>query len=100
MITFATKEGRSCEWLVAETPPLNGIVEPVSFSLRMTSDTWDGSGFGFDSSQEFQQTARIARVLVQIGKYRDYLQYGENQYTGEFEADLSSVDQSLLYEAK
>lgn len=100
LIVFATKEGRPCEWRVTDTSPLNGIVEPVSFSLRMTSDTWKDSGFGFDSFQEFQEMARAAQVLVQIGKSKDYLKYGENQYTGEFKADLSNVDPSLLYEAK
>ena len=66
MTLFDTKGGRSCEWRLAEVPPLNRIIEPACFSLRMTSDTWKDSGFGFDSFLEFQETTRITQVSVQI----------------------------------
>ena len=98
LIEFCNIDGRPVDWQVPQADLARDIAEPIAFVLQIASAGWRDSGWGFGSFREFQDAARVCNILVQILEPRYALRYGENQYTGQFKADLTMVlDPRLLY---
>lgn len=88
LIIFVFQDGRPCEFQNPDHGPLNDLVKPVRFVLQLNADNYRSAGFGFSDFQDFEATSRLDKILVQILVNKNKIQNGQNEWTGQFEADF------------